>query len=216
MFGVTIFHLPIHFSRPWSWLVVAIACGICLAPLAKPGLYVKPPILGAIAPGLFLAGALAIRLLWPRSLGAMTVTALGLSAASFCLAPAVGGIAWRGPGDWMSATRRVATVVKAIENRLPPDKYPAFWYSEASPHGLEFQAIMCAFLSHGISMRNLPEVAPGQRYARGQILVLLSEHRASFDSAANIMANHGMPLSLLWEQRIESAGVVYWVTATQI
>src|SRR5579862_98982 len=205
--GVSFFDFPAASIRPWFWMVVAAGCMISIAPLVKPGLYVKPPILGAIAPGVFLGGALAIRCLRPKSLVAMSVAMLGLGASSFCLAPAVGGIAWRGPRDWMNATRRVAAVVKTVEDRLPRDKYPVFWFKDAPPHGLEFEAIMCSFLSHMGSMLNFPDVDPGRRYAPGQVVVLLTDERAGTTS---------LPFSVLWEERIEIAGVAYWITATEV
>jgi hypothetical protein len=214
--GVSLFDFPIPSTKPWIWLVVAIMCAISIAPLAKPGLYVKPPVLGAVAPGLLLGGAVAVRLLRPKSLAALAVAILGLSSASFCLEPAVGGIAWRAPGDWMSATRRVAEAVRIIESRLPRDKYPAFWYKEAPPNGLEYQAIMCAFTAHGTSMWNFPEIDAGRAYAPGQVLMLLNNAPGVFDLAAGAMERRGMPLSFLWEQAVTSAGVAYWITATEV
>jgi hypothetical protein len=202
--GVSFFDFPVVSTKAWLW--VAVACMISIAPLAKPGLYVKPPILGAVAPGLLLGAALAIRLFRPKSLLAMGLAVLGLGASSFFLAPAVGGIAWRGPGDWMNATRRVAAVVETIEARLPRDKYPVFWFKDSPPHGLEFEAIMCAFLSHVDSMRNFPEVDAGRRFAPGQVVVLLTDERP---------ASTVLPLSLLWDYRIEIEGVSYWVTAME-
>jgi hypothetical protein len=62
--------------------------------------------LGAIVPGGFLAGALAIRLFRPKSFTAMTVMALGLAASAFCLAPAVGGIAWQVRANQRGSGRR--------------------------------------------------------------------------------------------------------------
>jgi len=81
---------------------------------------------------------------------------------------------------------------------------------------LEFQAIMCAFLSHGASMRNFPEVDPGRGFAPGQVLVLLTDHRGAFGVAAHVMDRNGTPLTFLWEQAIEGAGGVYWTTATEV
>ncbi len=214
--GVTIFSIPMPLSRPWFWFVLTIASGISLAPLAKPGLYVKPPVLGAVVPTGFLAGALGVRLLRPRSRAALAVMALGLSASAFCLAPAVGGIAWRDPSNWMAATGRVATVVQTVEKRLPYEKYPSFWYDESSPHNLEFQAIMCAFLSIGNSMLGFPEVAGDRHYAPGQVLVILTERPDAFELASKSMERSGRSISLLWAQEIAGAGVGYRVTAIEV
>jgi hypothetical protein len=215
VFGVTIFSFPTRLP-PWFWLVLACACGISLAPLAWPGLYVKPPAFGAIVPAGLAGLALAIRLLRPRSIGALIVMVLGLPGSTFCLAPSIGGIAWRDSGDWMSATDRVATVVKTVENRLAREAYPVFWYNETSPRNLEFQAIMCSFLSHGVSMLNYPEVTPERHFMSGQVVVLLTDQSHAFDAASKAMASRGMPLAFLWEQQVSRAGVSYWVTATEI
>ena len=65
-------------------------------------------------------------------------------------------------------------------------------------------------------MLNFPEVDPGRRYAPGQVLVLLTNSRVAVEPASGMMARYGMPLSFLWEQQIESAGVGYWITATEV
>ena len=116
----------------------------------------------------------------------------------------------------MSAIRRVAAAVTTIENRLPPTKHPAFWYKDVPPNGLEFEANMCAFTSHMISMRDFPKVDPGRKYAPGQIVVLLTDRRAEFEGDSTIMQRSGMPLSFLWEQQIAIAGSAYWITATEV
>ena len=129
-----------------------------------------------------------------------------VGASAFCLRPEEGGLAWRGPGNWMQATRRVGETVETIEKRLPRDKYPVFWYREAAAHGLEFQAVMCAFLSQGSSMHNFPEA--DRSYSPGQVVVLLTNQQVS--EPAN------MPLSILWQQQISSGSDSFWITATQV
>lgn len=207
--GATIFYFPHRLSQAKFWSVVAIASAVSLAPLARPGLYVKPPVLGALVPAFFLGCALAIRILLPKSRVALIGVAIGMAASSFCLAPAVGGIAWKDHGDWKAATGRVGDAVIMIENRLPRGQYPAFWYSEKSPHNLEFQAIMCAFLAHENSMLRFPEV--DRKFGRGQALLLLTDQPSAFAEASGHLA-----LTFLWEREIASGGVTYWVTATEV
>lgn len=207
--GISFFdiaHLPLKW---WFWLVVASALLFGIAPLVKPGLYVKPPILGAVVPGLFFGTALVIRFSWPRSLLAMSFALLSMGASSFCLTPVIGGIAWHDPSDWMSAMRRVGTAVKVIENRLPVEKYPVFWFQQNSPHGLEYQAIMCAFLAHSSSMQNFPEDDPRRVFAPGQLLVLLTDQRPGPAPVAQTAPP-------LWDQRIDLAGVTFWITAIEL
>ena len=145
--GVFFFRFEDRWTTPSFWLLAAVACAISLAPLAHPGLYKKPPILGAIAPGIFLTAAFAIRM-FRTSSKAMIISAPLLAAANFCLAPAVGGIAWKDPRDGMSATTRVAQAVKIIQANLSYDQSPAFAFQQSDPDTLEYQAIMCAFLWH--------------------------------------------------------------------
>lgn len=213
--GVSFFHFAQERKKP-LWIALALSCAISVAPLIKPGLYVKPHILGAIAPGMLLSTAFALRFLRPRSVSAIGAALLALGAASFCLAPAVGGIAWRDPSDWFGATGRVAQSVRVIESRLAYDQYPAFWYQENQPNGLEFQAIMCAFLSHVISMRDFPNIDLPQQYAHGQMLLLLSHSGDVFDPASSAAQSRGMRLSFLWKERISGTGAAYWIIATRI
>jgi hypothetical protein len=200
--GVAFFQLPDLWTTRAFWLTAVATCAISLAPLAHPGLYTKPPILGAVLPGLFLTAAAAIHLVraTPK---AMLLAAPLLAASNFCLAPAVGGIAWRDPRDWMSATTRVAQAVKIIESRLPYDKYPAFAFQQSDPDALEYEAIMCAFLSHGISERNFPEL--DRKYPPGQILIILTS------------TTDGMPhMSVLWQLPAIAGGKPIWITAIEI
>jgi len=207
---------PIRVDQRWFWPVLAAACLISILPLAEPGFYKGSSTTPVALPGMFLAGALAIRLVRPKSPLAWCAATLAVAAASFCLIPQLGGLAWRTPlqANWMNATRRVGIAVQTIARRLPPDKYPAFWFSYADSG--EFQPIMVSFLSHGISMPHFPEVDAGRRYEPGQILLLLNTRRGMFDSAGRTMERAGMPLSLLWEQQIASDGVAYWITATEV
>ncbi len=200
--GVGFFRLPDRWMKPSFWLVAGLTCAITLAPLAHPGLYRKPPILGAVAPGLFVAAAVAIRV-FSASPGAMLIAAPLLAAANFCLAPAVGGIAWRDPRDWMAATVRIARAVKVIETRLPYNQYPAFWFQASGPDTLEFQGVMCAFLSHGISMLNFP--AMDRTYSPGQVVVILTS--APIEQT---------PLRFLWQRSVTATGETIWMTAMEV
>jgi hypothetical protein len=214
--GVTVFTLPDRMGSAWFWSVLGLSCLISILPLARPGLYQKPPTLGAVLPAFFLVTGAAIRLVRPRSAIAWTACVVLFGAASFTVRPEEGGIAWRGNTDWMAATRRVSAAVETIEQRLPRDRYPAFWYREAAPFGLEFQAIMCAFISHTNSMKNFPEVDAARRYPPGQLLLLLSDRRGAFEAAGSAMKRAGMPIVRLWDQTITSGGVSYWITATEV
>jgi hypothetical protein len=196
--GAAFFRFEDRWATPTFWLLAAATCAITLAPLAHPGPYRKPPILGAVAPGAFLTAAVVIRI-FQSSSKAMILAAPLLAAANFCLAPAVGGIAWKDPRDWMSATTRVAQAVKLIEARLPPNQYPAFWFQQSDPGTLEYQGIMCAFLSHGISQLNFPST--DRTYPPGQIVIILT---------STPLPNPPQPL--LWEQ---SVGTIH-LTATEV
>jgi hypothetical protein len=202
VFGVFFFRFEDRWTTPSFWILAAAVCVISLAPLAHPGLYIKPPILGAVAPGAFLTAALALRS-FQKSPKAMILAAPLLAAANFCLAPAVGGIAWKDHRDWMAATTRVAQAVKIIQARLPHDKYPAFWFQQSDPDSLEYQAIMCAFLSHGISELNYPVV--DREYPPGQVVIILSE--------AEVGSPH---MSVLWQVPVMTVGKPIWITATEV
>jgi hypothetical protein len=196
--GIFFFRLEDRWTTSSFWLLAAVTCAISLAPLAHPGLYKKPPVMGTIAPGILLTAAFAIRM-FRTSPKAMIISAPLLAAANFCLAPAVGGIAWKDPRDWMSATTRVAQAVKIIRANLPDDQRPAFWFQQSDPATLEYQAIMCAFLAHGISELNFPVI--DRKYPPGQIVIILSP---------TALANSPWPV--LWQQ---SAGTIQ-ITATGI
>jgi hypothetical protein len=196
--GIFFFRFEDRWTTPSFWLLVAVTCAISLAPLAHPGLYKKPPILGAMAPGIFLTAAFAIRI-FRASPKAMIIAAPLLAAANFCLAPAVGGIAWKDPRDWMSATTRVAQAVKIIQANLPYDQHPAFAFQQSDPGTLEYQAIMCAFLAHGISELNFPVI--DRRYPPGQIVIILSPSPPT-----------NPPWPVLWQQY---AGTIQ-ITATEV
>jgi hypothetical protein len=116
----------------------------------------------------------------------------------------------------MNATRRVGTAVRTIQSRLPADDYPAFWYNANSPHSAEYTGIMCAFLSHSFSMRGFPSVDAGRRYSPGQVILLLTDGREVFEGAGHMLLRAGMPVSLLWRQKVEGNGVSYWITATEV
>lgn len=212
--GVTVFAVPIRLKKLWFWCVLVAASAISIAPLADPGLYKQPPLLAAVRPGLLLAAAFAIRFLRPQSGVAWSGGVLVLAAAAFCLVPESGGRAWRGRGDWMNATRRVGVAVQMLANRLPADKHPAFWFSDADSE--EFPAIMSAFLAHGISMRRYPALDAGRSFAPGQVLVILTTRKPTFDLAELSMRRAGITLSLLWQQEIASNGVSYWITTTEV
>ena len=216
VFGVTIFDTRMEFERRWFWVVVTLAALVTLAPLAKPGLYTKPPILGAVLPAMLLTGALAIRFARPGSVAGTMVMALGFAEAAFCLAPVIGGDAWRTRTDLRASTGRIAEVVRNVEGRLPWDRYPAFWYDEGSPNHLEFQAIMCSFLAGGESMLQFPQIPPGEKYPHGQVLILLVDRPGVFVEASAAMQARGMPLSFLWEQPMANSGTPYWVIAAAV
>jgi len=116
----------------------------------------------------------------------------------------------------MAVSERIAASVRLIEKRLPYDKYPAFWFHESGPNGVEFRGITCAFLSHLMSMRNFPVVDPPVKYAPGQVLILLTPSDGVFEQASMEMARAKMPVSLLWKQEIAKAEVHYWITAVEI
>ncbi len=212
--GVTIFLVPVPTANPRFWFVLLLTCSISLAPLGVPGLYKRPPVLAAALPGLLVSGGIALRFLRPKSVFGWSAGMLALAAAGFCMIPRLGGLAWQMPANWMNVTRRVGEAVQTINNRMPADKYPAFWYNEAERG--EYQTIMVSFLSHGNSMGHFPALEVGRKYNPGQVLVLLNGRKGVFAPAARIMERAGMPLSLLWEQKITTPDVSYWITATEV
>ncbi len=86
----------------------------------------------------------------------MLLAALLLAAANFGLAQVGVNCVARQPRPDVRRASCVGNAVKIIESRLPYNQYPAFWFQESAPDTLEYQAVMCAFLSHGISMQNFP------------------------------------------------------------
>jgi hypothetical protein len=217
VFGVTIFDVRMELRRQWFWLVVACAGFISVAPLAKPGLYVRQPMFAALLPTVLLGGALAIRLSRPASVVGVLVMALGLAEASFCLTPVIGGDAWRNRVDLRASIGRIGNVVRIIEGRLPWDRYPAFWFSGKSPNSLEYQAIMCSFpSSYGDSLQAFPEMPAERKLSAGQVFVLLADSPRGFDEASAAIASRGLHLAHLWDEVVVSAGTQYWVTATEI
>jgi len=140
---------------------------------------------------------------------------LFLSLATFGLTPIYPNNAWTVSYNGLAATRRVAEAVKTIEGHLPYDKYPVFWFDNfTNPYTTEFRAIMCSFLTHGVSMWHYPTV--DKVYEPGTLIVFLNNKPDVFEVGNLAMSKAGMPLSLRGQERIAFDGVSYWLTFAQV
>ena len=143
------------------WLVAGLTCAITLAPLLHPGLYRKLDF--SAAPGLFVAAAAAIRV-FQRLARSNADRRPALGRRKFLPGSRRRRHRPARPTRTTVAIIRIARAVEVIETRLPYNQYPAFWFQASGPDTLEFQGVMCAFLSHGISMLNfLRWIAPTTR-----------------------------------------------------
>jgi hypothetical protein len=219
--GVTALPAP---KRLAGWLfcaVLAIAFLLSTLSLWKAGLYIFGlphrlwvhcviAVVGAMLP-LFSARRLA----W-------VVSVVCLAGASFGLVPQSASVAWVDNYNGLSASIRIGDAIKRIESSLPYDKYPVFWMDNfTSQYSNEYRAIMCAFLSHNVSMWHYPKIDVGvaslpAEYPAGTPIVLITDRHDVFERARSAMADMGMPLRLTGQQLVSRDNLSYWLTFTEV
>lgn len=140
-----------------------------------------------------------------------------LSVASFALVPGYPGMAWTTEYDGLASTKRVASAISLIEERLPAEDYPVFWINNVDDRlTKEYRAIMCGFLSHGLSMWEYPRIDMQRVYKPGTFVILITEERDVFDAANQTMTRAGMPLSLSGQDLISAGDTSYWLTYVRV
>uniref|UniRef100_Q02BA3 Uncharacterized protein n=1 Tax=Solibacter usitatus (strain Ellin6076) TaxID=234267 RepID=Q02BA3_SOLUE len=219
--GVTALPAPKHLPSGQFATVLGLGFFISTLSLWKAGLYLNGlsdrlwvhylvAMIGAMLPLLS-----ARRWVWVASVAC-------LSGASFGLVPEWPSAAWTTNYNGLSASIRIGDATKRIEAFLPYDKYPIFWIDAfSSPYSLEYRAIMCAFVAHGVSMWRYPKIGVGAsaapaQYLPGTQIILISQRRDTFEQARSAMAEVGMPLRLTGQQLVSRDNVSYWLTFTEI
>jgi len=217
MMGLTILRVPDKWLGPRLYLLLVLCCAICLLPLWKVNLYRVALIHGlAFAYAIGVAG-IGIRLFFPRTNLSWLMLLFTLSFVSFGLVPLQAGAAWQFKYNGMGQTKRIASAIALIENRLPREAYPTFWIDDYNSElAAEYRAIMCGFLAHGFSMLRYPEADADRIYKPGTFLVLITENRDAFDGANEAMIRAGMPLSLYGQDLITGGGISYWLTYVRV
>ena len=217
--ALTVLKVPEALRGSQFYIFLALACGVCLAPLSKVNFYRLGLVHGLAFPYLIGLAAVAIGVMAPKQNSNWLLILCFLSFASFPLVPAYPGLAWRAQYDGLASTRRIASAIKLIESRLPLDAYPAFWINNVNgKFTVEYRAIMCGFQSHGLSMWEYPQLDKDRTYKPGTFLILITEDRGVFESANHTMSQAGMPLVLYGQDRIATAkdGVSYWITYAKV
>jgi hypothetical protein len=217
--GLTVLKIPEALRGSEFYIFLALACGVCLAPLWKVNFYRVGLVHGLAFPYLVGLAAVVIGVMAPKQNSNWLLILCFLSFASFPLVPAYPGLAWRAQYDGLASNRRIASAIKLIESRLPLDAYPAFWINNVNgKFTAEYRAIMCGFQSHGLSMYEYPQIDKDRTYKPGTFLILITEDRGVFESANYTMSQAGMPLVLYGQDRIATAkdGVSYWITYAKV
>ena len=217
LMGLTIFKVPDTWQGPRLYFLVALCCAVCLAPLWKVNLYRMALVGGLTLTYAIGVAGVGIRLLWPNRTASWVVSLGALSVASFALVPGYPGIAWRAEYDGLASTKRIASAISLIEERLPAENYPAFWINNVNGRLVgESRAIMCGFLSHGFSMWGYPRIDAQRVYKPGTFVILITEERDVFDAANQTMTRAGMPLSLYGQDLVSARGSSYWLTYVRV
>jgi hypothetical protein len=217
LMGLTILKVPDTWHGPRLYFLVALCCAVCLTPLWKVNLYRVALVGGLTFTYAIGVAGVGIRLLWPNRTASWVVSLCALSVASFALVPGYPGAAWRMEYDGLASTKRIAAAIELIENRLPAESYPTFWIDNyGSRLTTEYRAIMCGFLSHGLSMWEYPRINAQRVYKPGTFVILITEERDVFDAANQTMTRAGMPLSLYGQDLIAAGDISYWLTYVRV
>ena len=158
-----------------------------------------------------------IRLLWPNRTASWVVSLGALSVASFALVPGYPGIAWRAEYDGLASTKRIASAISLIEERLPAENYPAFWINNVNGRLVgESRAIMRRLPVTRIFHVGIPAIDAQRVYKPGTFVILITEERDVFDAANQTMTRAGMPLSLYGQDLVSARGSSYWLTYVRV
>jgi hypothetical protein len=214
--AITVFRVPAQ-TRLWLYyLVTALAVLTCLAPLARTGLYEIAFHRGFIVPATLLILVLACAKLLRWADTPTWAVAVGLFAAvSFGLIPASTGTAWRMDYKGPDISERTTQAMKIVSRRLPPDRYPIFWYNDVDDHfSAEYRGIMCAFLTINESMLQFPKVS--KHFGSGARIIALTEQRDVMPAASYILGRKDMPVALRSQDLIDYGGTSYWITQMEV
>jgi hypothetical protein len=213
--GIALFRVP-ETTRPSLFYgVTALGALVCLTPLHGLNDYLRAFHWGFVIPMLLLLLAVGcwMRLRPPNPVSWAAAVVLS-SMLCFGLTPANSPalfIPYRG----RDIDERVTRAMQVILTRVPQDRYPAFWLNDHDVHMMyEYRAIMCAFLSHLLSMQQFGDI--DKHYASGERIVLLTQLRDVTAAASYLLARAGMPVALVSQDPIDYGGVSYWITQFEV
>ena len=218
--GLLVFGAKWNLGKRTLFQMVGGATALTVAPLWRVGFHT--PGNEANLAWHYVAGAAAISAaLVAKSRAVWVGSILGLAVASFGLTPAFTG-SWVYDFNGVAATKRVAEAVRIIDAQTPQHVLPNFWIADDDPYTGEYRAIMCAFVAHGFSMKTYPAVAPGQKFAPGTEVVLLTREKGVFDQSNATLTQAGMPLRMKSQHLVSGESqtwgkpIQYWITLTEV
>jgi hypothetical protein len=215
--GMTVFSLSTKAIGNLSYAVVLIiCCGICLYPLSTPGSYRWLLFHGTAFPVAPIAAVgAAARLGLPRRIWTWPLVVGSVCCCSFAVVPAYPGLAWQTHYNGLAAQERIASAIRIVQKRIPPDRYPAFWINNVDDRlTAEYRAIMCSFLAHGLSMFRYPKL--DRVYPPGTFIVIVTRESDAYQTANQTMSHAGMPLLLVSRDVISGDGVTYQITCVKV
>lgn len=216
--GVTLFHVPESIGAPLYYGVLALAVGICAAPLTRPMLYlILRRTEWAAAMLLSLLATACWRRLRPAARTAWALVTLTMSAISFPLTPSRPVIAWMASRyDGWSLTTRVSEAVARIAHRAPG--YPLiFWFDNyTDPLTTEYRSIWCAMKGSASGMTRFPALSAEARLVPGAHLVILDRDNHHIDDALRRLSDAGVVFSNAGQDAMGAGAESYWIRYVDI
>jgi hypothetical protein len=214
--GLVLFRVPERTPNPLFYAICALASAVCLAPLARRGLYevaFHSRFLLAMLVLMILVAAFRVRLgshpLW------WAVGVCLFSSASFGLIPSSTGQAWWSDYRGADLYERAARASDAILRRTPEAQYPVFWYADLLDSvSAEFRGVMCSMITINQSMKLFPAV--DKTYAPGARIFVLQQQPGVAPAAIYLLARAGMPSVVRSRDKISFGDVSYWITQLEV
>ncbi|MEO8372222.1 MAG: carbohydrate binding domain-containing protein [Candidatus Solibacter sp.] len=214
--ALVLFRVPRQLPDRVFYLVAGVASVLCLAPLARPGLYLVAFHRAFLIPALLLLAAVTALRVWRPASGVRWCAAVLLFAiASVGIIPGGYGRAWRDDYNGPEITERVARSVRLILSRTPAGRNPVVWYQYHDAYlGAEFLGVMAALMGGDENTMDFPkathQLPPGTR------VFLLRDTDDAAAVAQYRMATAGMPVTLMSKDKIEYGKVSYWITQFEV
>jgi hypothetical protein len=211
-----VFHPPESVSNWFFYAVGAAAACLSVAPLGFLFLHHHTPAWSFVIPAMLVLLALAcLRLIRGSTRWAWGLSVLLYSSISFAIVPTSKTAAWESTGRDYEMSERVSRAVRIIENRLPQRAIPYLWVDGADNRlGNEFRAVASALIVQSESMLKFPNI--DRTLPPGAHIFTLSAQRDVVGGASYLLARRQMPAHLVSQDRVEHAGVAYWITQFQV